>query len=78
MTQLIDLAGILPGNRNDTITIFRDQALDQRLVHHASGFDEVNSLLQHAGVGSLRDRFSLFTCLKKGKWTDMKVTLLFQ
>ena len=67
MTQLIDLAGVIPDNRNKTISIFHDQELDQALVYDMSSFRDVGELLKQAGIKTLKDRFSLFKCLNRGR-----------
>ena len=67
MTQLIDLAGVTPDNRNKTISMFHDQELDQALVYDMSSFRDVGELLKLAGIKTLKDRFSLFKCLNRGR-----------
>ena len=67
MTQLIDLASVIPDNRNKTISIFHDQELDQALVYDMNRFRDVGDLLKLAGIITLKDQFSLFKCLNRGR-----------
>ena len=67
MTQLIDLAGVIPDNRNRIISIFHDQELDQALVYDMSRFRDVGDLLKLVGIENVKDQFSLFKCLSRGR-----------
>ena len=67
MTQLIDLAVVISDNRNRTISIFHDQELDQALFYDMSRFRDVGDLLKLAGIKTLKDQFSLFKCLSRGR-----------
>ena len=67
MTQLIDLASVIPDNRNKTISIFHDHELDQALFYDMNGFRDVGVLLKLVGIENFKDQFSLFKCLNRGR-----------
>ena len=63
MTSLIDLAGVSPRHRNQTIDIFRDQEIDQELVHDMREFRDFIDFMRLTGVNNLNTRLRLFKCL---------------